>query len=288
MRSLLFVPGDRPERFDKAVATGADAIIVDLEDSVAPDAKPRARTAAREWLSHRAPGPTAVLVRINALDLGMHGDDMAVAAAGADGVMLPKCRNGTQLAEADALLRVAEAEAGMSDGHLSILPIVTETAAATLQTASYAGSSARLLAMTWGAEDLSTDIGATRRRDDRGAYTDVFRFARTQTLLGAISAGVAPIDTVYPDISDRMGFAAECATAAADGFTGKMAIHPSQVAPINDAFTPSPASLELAERIVAAFHAAGDPGVMQLDGQMLDRPHLRAAQALLARAARYS
>ena len=289
MRSLLFVPGDRPDRFGKAIAAGADAIILDLEDSVAPNAKASAREAVTAWLRDGSAERAGcrVFVRINPLALDWWEADLA-SAVHADGVMLPKAANGDDVARLDALLRVAEAEAGRTDGAVGILPIITETAAATLQTATYAGSSTRLVGLTWGAEDLSADIGAARKRDSQGSYTDVFRYARTQTLLAAVAAEVVPVDTVFPQIADAEGFERECREAAADGFTAKMAIHPSQVPVINRVFTPNEADVDRAKRIVGAFAAAGEPGVLQLDGEMLDRPHVRNAQALLARAARYS
>ena len=289
MRSALFVPGDRPDRYAKAIASGADAILIDLEDSVALAAKAQARWTVGEWLGSDArpqDGP-AIFVRLNAFDTETLEDDLAAIMPGApDGVMLPKAEHGHDVTRLDALLRVAEAEAGLGDGATAIIAIVTETAVGVLNAGTYRRSSKRLAAMTWGAEDLSADIGALRRRNEVGSYADVFRLARAQTIIGAVAAGVQPLDTVYPDIRDLDGFRRECEEAVADGFTGKMAIHPAQVPVINEVFTPSSEAVAEAERIVAAFAEAGDPGVLQLDGEMLDRPHLRKAQALLKRTGR--
>jgi len=179
---------------------------------------------------------------------------------------------------------VHEAENGLPDGAIKILPIITETAAGVLAAASYAKASARLVGLTWGAEDLSAAIGARTARDERGRYTDVFRLARTMTILAAGAAEVAAIDTVFPNFRDMAAFEAECTEAERDGFTGKMAIHPAQVTVINAAFTPSTEAVQHSLAIVAAFAAAGNPGVVGIDGKMVDRPHLRLAERLLARA----
>ena len=285
MRSALFVPADSERKLKKALTSGADCLFVDLEDSVALDNKAEARAIASGFLHENAgkEGP-GIFVRVNALDTGMTGDDLAAVMPHAPhGIVLPKSNHGHDVTELDTHLRVHEAEHGLADGSTKIVAIVTETAIGVLQASTYGRASRRLVAMAWGAEDLSADLGALERRNADGTYRDVFRFARLQTLLGAVAAGVQPLDTVYPDFRDQTGFRTECEQAAIDGFTGKMAIHPAQVAIINAVFTPSDEAVGKAQAIVDAFTAAGNAGVISLDGEMLDRPHLRKAQNLLAR-----
>ena len=286
MRSLLFVPADSERKLEKGFASPADAVIVDLEDSVALANKQAARRIAAGFIAERRAALRAALfVRVNDLQSGLADADLAaLVPVRPDGIMLPKAAGGQDVQQLSAKLRVHEAENGLADGGIKILPIVTETAGAVLAAASYAGASARLCGLTWGAEDLSAAIGARTARDDAGRYTDVFRLARALTLLAASSADVAAVDTVYPGFRDAAGFAAECAEAERDGFTAKMAIHPDQVPVINAAFTPSREAVERSAAIVEAFVAAGSPGVVSIDGRMVDRPHLRLAERLLARA----
>ncbi|TGQ69878.1 MAG: CoA ester lyase [Mesorhizobium sp.] len=286
MRSLLFVPGDSERKLKKGFGAGADVVIIDLEDSVAPQNKAAAReTAARFIAGHRAQTGSAIYIRVNDLSTGQTDDDLAaLIPAKPDGIMLPKSNSGQDVQQLSAKLRLHEAENGLPDGAINILPIITETPAGVLAAASYAGTSARLAGLTWGAEDLSAAIGARTARDERGRYTDVFRFARTMTILAAGAAEVAAIDTVFPNFRDMAAFATECREAERDGFTGKMAIHPDQVPVINAAFTPSAEAVRQSAAIVAAFEAAGNPGVVSIDGKMYDRPHLRLAERLLARA----
>ncbi len=273
LRSLLFVPGDRPDRMEKALASGADALILDLEDSVTPERKAEARAAVAAFLAKQHSGPAA-WVRINPLDSGMTQDDLA-AARGADGIVLPKSASGQDVAALDAML------AGVS---ARILPIATETPAAIFGLGSYAGCSPRLAGITWGAEDLPAAIGAQSSREADGRYTPPYEMIRGLTLFGAHAAGVAPIETVYPNFRDVEGLEAYCARAMRDGFTGMMAIHPAQVPVINAAFTPSEAAIAHAQAVVAAFAANPGAGALQLDGKMIDAPHLKQARALLARA----
>ncbi|MER8808304.1 CoA ester lyase [Mesorhizobium australicum] len=286
MRSLLFVPGDSERKLEKGFGAGADVVIVDLEDSVAPRNKARAREiAARFILERRGQTNSALYVRVNDLSTGMTDDDLAkLVPARPDGIMLPKSNSGQHVQQLAAKLRVREAENGLRDGSIKILPIITETPAGVLAAATYAGTSARLAGLTWGAEDLSAAIGARSARDEHGRYTDLFRHARLTTILAAGAAEVAAIDTVFPGFRDIAALAAECAEAERDGFTGKMAIHPDQVSVINAAFTPSAEAVRQSAAIVAAFEAAGNPGVVGIDGKMFDRPHLRLAERLLARA----
>lgn len=290
MRSLLFVPGDSERKLAKAFEAGADVLLVDLEDSVAPGRKAAARETAAAFVAdavRRSPRPL-VYVRLNALDTGLLDDDLAVLMPAApDGVMLPKAGGGTDVQALDVRLQVAEARAGLADGSTRIVAIATETAAALFTLGSYRGASARLSGLTWGAEDLSADVGASAARDASGAYTDLFRQARALTLAGAVAAGVVPIDTVFTAFRDEDGLRAEAEAAARDGFLAKMAIHPAQVPVINRAFTPSDEAIARARAIVEAFAAAGGAaatGVVGLEGEMLDRPHLVRAERLIARA----
>jgi citrate lyase subunit beta/citryl-CoA lyase len=258
LRSLLFVPGDRPERMDKALASGA---------------KDTARADVAAFLARPHPG-VGRWVRINPLDSDMTADDLA-AAHGADGIVLPKSQSGDDVARLDAML------AGIS---ARILPIASETPAAVFGLGSYAGCSPRLAGLTWGAEDLPAAIGAISSRQDDGSYTPPYEMVRALTLFGAHAAGVAAIETVFPDFRNLEGLERYCARALRDGFTGIMAIHPIQVDVINRAFTPGEAAIDHARRVVAAFADNPGAGALQLDGKMIDAPHLKQAQALLKRA----
>ena len=287
LRSALFVPGDSAKKLTKAFNSGADALFIDLEDSVSLDNKQTARDVSSGFLREVVTEQSRPLlyVRINAFDTDLLNDDLtSVMTSAPDGVVLPKSEHGKDVTRLDARLRVHETENGLDDGSTRIIPIITETAIGTLNCGTYHRSSRRLEGLAWGAEDLSADVGAIKRRRDDGRYRDLFRFARIQTLLGAVAAGVAPFDTVYPDFRDEEGLAEECTEGMLDGFTGKMAIHPAQVPIINEIFTPSLEELARAQAIVDAFEAAGNPGVLGVDGEMLDRPHLRKAEKLLARA----
>jgi citrate lyase subunit beta/citryl-CoA lyase len=285
MRSLLFVPADSEKKLEKGFASEADVVIVDLEDSVSLENKQAARQTAAAFLGDRHAGGPAVYIRVNDLSSGLTDDDLAaLVPARPDGIMLPKSNGGADAQHLAVKLRVYEAENGLADGGIRILPIITETAAGVFAAGSYGDIGARLSGLTWGAEDLSAAIGARVTRNDAGHYTDVFRFARAMTILAASHADVAAIDTVFPNFRDMEAFRRECMEAERDGFTGKMAIHPAQVPVINEAFTPSPEMLAHAQAVVKAFAAAGNAGVVALDGQMYDRPHLRRAERVLARA----
>lgn len=287
MRSLLFVPGDSPRKFARAMESGADALILDLEDSVAPGSKAQAREITAGLLAEAGhqDGRPRLYVRVNALDTGMTDADLdAVIPLEPYGIMLPKSSKGADVMLLDAKVTTSEALAGIEDGRTRILAIVTETAASLFGLGTYDGSSARLEGMTWGGEDLSADIGSIANRDAAGNYTDIYRMARALCLAGAAAAGVLPIDSVYTDFRDSEGLRRECDDAVRDGFIAKMAIHPDQVAIINEAFTPSPDAIREAEAIVQALAAAGDTGVASLNGRMIDRPHLRRADRILDRA----
>src|ERR1700688_961413 len=288
MRSLLFVPADSGKKLDKAMTCGADALIVDLEDSVALDGKARARQSAAAFLKDALaarPRPY-LLVRVNGLTTGLIDADLdAIAPAKPDAIMLPKAEGGASVIHADAKLAVRAATAGLPDGHVKILPIATETAAALFVAGSFAGASARLIGLTWGAEDLSAELGAQANRDAAGRFLDPYRLARVLCLAGATAANVPARDTVYVDFSNSEGFRRECEEACRDGFVGKMAIHPAQVPIINEVFTPSAQAIAHAQSIIDAFAQNPRAGVVGIGGVMYDRPHLARAKRLLARAA---
>jgi len=277
LRSLLFVPGDRPERFDKAAASGADALILDLEDSVAASAKDAARAAVAARLRTER-GGVAVFVRINPLDTDLSSEDLvALRGLSPDAIVLPKAEGAASV----RLLAERLTEAGID---APILPIATETPAAIFQLGSYAGCGVALAGLTWGAEDLPAAIGAATSREDDGRYTAPYEMVRSLALFGAHAAGVPAIETVYPAFRDVEGLAAYAKRAARDGFTGMMAIHPAQVATINAAFTPDAAQIAHARAIVAAFAAQPEAGALQVDGRMVDAPHLKQARRILDRA----
>ncbi len=286
-RSLLFVPGDSDRKLAKAAESGADLIILDLEDAVAPEHKAAARARVAAWFAARTTGrATRCWVRINPLDSPESALDLdAVVAARPDGIVQPKTRSAEDVIRLVRRLDELEAGHGLAAGAIRILPIATETPAAMFALGGYAQCGARLYGLTWGAEDLSAAVGATATRNADGAWTAPYQLARSLCLFGAKAAGVAAIDTLHADFRDHAGLRASCAEARRDGFTGKLAIHPDQVGIINECFMPSAAELEQARRIVALF--AANPGVaaLALDGRMLDLPHLRLAQGTLARAA---
>jgi citrate lyase subunit beta/citryl-CoA lyase len=279
MRSLLFVPADSERKVMKALASAADVVILDLEDSVAPERKETARRLAAECLTRRQRSDRQQLfVRINPDSTGLLAADLAaVMPADPDGLMLPKAGGGKDVLH---LVRGLEQT-------VPVIAIATETAEAMFCLASYAQAVPPLVGIAWGAEDLSSDLGALASRDDAGRLTDPYRLARTLCLLGAGAAGVEPIDTVYLDFRDSDGLARECDAAMRDGFSGKLAIHPDQIDIINEAFTPSAAAVAEARAVIDAFAAAGDTGVVAIGGRMFDVPHRRRAEKLLARAERY-
>lgn len=280
LRSLLFVPGDRPERFVKAAESGADAIILDLEDSVSPAHKESARAAVADYLGGER--STFTLVRVNPLDSHFTAADIAaIINARPDAIMLPKAEGAASIAQLDTLIR-NKAQDGASMP--AILPIATETPQAIFTLGSYREVQDRLLGLSWGAEDLLASIGAATAREEDGSYTAPYQFARSLTLFAAHGAGTAAIDTVFPAIKDVDGLALYAARARRDGFNGMLAIHPSQIAPINAAFTPSEAELARAHAIVEAFAANPGAGVLQVDGKMIDAPHLKQARHILSQA----
>lgn len=286
MRSLLFVPADSPRKLEKGMESGADALIIDLEDSVALDRKAAARDGALAFLREARPqaGRPVLIVRVNALDSGLTDADLdAVIPGQPDGILLPKAEGGSSVAHLDAKITVREAISGLPDGATFIHALTTETASALFLTGTYGDVSNRLAALTWGSEDLSASLGSETNRRPDGQLTDPYRFARTLCLAGAAAAGVPALDTVYVDFRDEKGLRREAEEARRDGFLGKLAIHPTQVATINDVFTPSQEVIAKAQALVDAFAASAGAGVVAIDGIMYDRPHLVRAQALLAR-----
>ncbi len=276
LRCLLFVPADRPDRMEKALGSGADALILDLEDAVTLSAKPAARAATADFL-RRTQRTTALFVRINLLGSGLEAADLqAVLPAKPDGIVLPKSEG------ADSVAALAAMLAGQDD--IPILPIATETPAAIFGLGTYREVAPRLTGLTWGAEDLPAALGAATSREADGTFTAPYQLARSLTLFAAHAAGVPAIETVFPAFRDLDGLAAYAARGRRDGFTGMMAIHPAQVPIINAAFTPTESEQAYARAIVDAFAANPDAGVLQLDGKMIDAPHLKQALTLLERA----
>jgi citrate lyase subunit beta/citryl-CoA lyase len=287
MRSFLFIPGDSPRKLDKGMGSGTDALLLDLEDSISPRRKAEARATTAAFLKEaRTEKPRPRLyVRVNGLATGLTDDDLdAVVAGHPDGIMLPKAEGGAAVIHCDAKITAREAIHGLPDGALDIIAIATETAAALFLAGSYAGSSQRLKGLTWGAEDLSVELGAEANRDRDGNFLAPYQLARSLCLAGAAAAQVQAIDTVHVDFRNEAGLRRECEEARRDGFTGKMAIHPAQVAAINEVFTPTAESIKRAEAVIAAFAADPGAGTIGIGGVMYDRPHLERARQLLARA----
>ena len=285
MRSLLFVPADGGNRLDKAMASGADAVIVDLEDSIVPERKQHARAAAFEFLKSNAAKKDRprILVRINGFETGMTDTDLdAIVAGKPDAIVFPKSEGGASVIHLDAKLTAREALAGLPEGSIKILAQAVESAAGLFSAGTFRDASARLIGMTWGPEDLSAELGAQANRDEAGLLTEPYRLARNMCLFGAAAAKLPAIETVYVDFRDSEGLRRDTQEARRDGFTGRLAIHPAQVPVINEVFTPTPQEIENAKRLIAAFAAKPDAGAVGIDGKMFDRPHLIRAQRLLA------
>lgn len=286
MRSLLFVPADGGSKLDKAVASGADAVIVDLEDSIAPERKDAARVAALDFLKRAgaAKQRPRLLVRINGLDTGMTDADLdAIVTGRPDAIVFPKAEGGASVVHLDAKLTAREAIAGVPEGQIKILAQGVESAAGLFAAGTFRGASVRLIGLTWGPEDLSAELGAEANRNTQGELTDPYRLARSICLYAAAAAKLPAIETVYVDFRNSEGLRHDTEAARRDGFTGRLAIHPAQVPVINEVFTPSAAQIERAKAVVAAFAAQPGAGTVGIDGKMYDRPHLARAQALLAR-----
>lgn len=286
VRSMLFVPGDSERKMAKGAGSPADALILDLEDSVAAERTAMARGLVHEYLTAHADRSARQLwVRINPLSTGQALADLAAVVSGRpDGIILPKPDSGADVAVLDHYLSALEVREGVPAGSVKIIPVATETAAAVFTLGSYAGCSPRLVGMTWGAEDLSAALGASTNRGPGGGYAFTYEMARSLCLAGAVAAEVQPLDTLYADFRDAAGLAADSRASRQTGFTGRLAIHPDQVSVINDAFTPDPAEIAHARRVVEAFAASPGIGVVGLDGMMLDMPHLKQARRVLAMA----
>jgi len=282
LRSPLFAPGDSERKMTKAIASAADAVILDLEDSVAAPAKPTARAMVPEIV--RAHPGRDLIVRVNPRETPWYLADLAaVVAARPAAIMLPKCGGAADLATLDHHIEVLETAAGIPVGSVGVVAIVTETAASVFNLGNYAGVASRLLGICFGAEDLSADLGISPRHPD-GSYPAPVILARAQVLVAAGALGVPAIDTPYPDHSDTAGLKREAEAAEADGFAGKILIHPAQIDVVNAAFTPSTERVRWAERVRDAFATNPDSGVFALDGKMIDRPHYKLAQRILAAA----
>lgn len=286
LRSLLFVPGDSDKKLARAASSGADAVIFDLEDSVAPANKQGARLKVADLVrrfDRAAQGAPQLWVRINPLDSGLAENDLAaIVPAAPDGVMLPKPDGPEDAARLSSLLDHMELAHGLTPGSIGIIPVATETAIAPFHLGRYAAAGlTRLRALTWGAEDLAAALGATGNRGPDGEFLFTYRLVRSLTLMAAHAAGVPAIDTLQADFKDEEGLLASSRQARAEGFSGRLAIHPAQVAPINAGFTPGEDEVAFARKVVAAFEAQPGAGVIGIDGKMFDIPHLKAARRTL-------
>lgn len=289
LRSLLFVPGDSEKKLSKADGSPADALILDLEDAVSTPNKVKARNLVVEYLKDRPTGRRAaeIWVRINPLDTDLALLDLAaVVAAAPDGLMLPKSNGPVDVLQLSHYLDALEVQAGVTAGAIKILPVATETAVSPFRLGDYATAHlARLLGLTWGAEDLATALGASTNLEPDGQWALTFRLVRSLTLLAAHAAGIQAIDTLYVDFRDEEGLSAACRASRAEGFTGRLAIHPAQVEAINAGYLPSVPEIEHARRVIAAFESAGGAGTVALDGKMIDIPHRKQAERVLEQAA---
>ena len=285
LRSLLFVPGDSDRKFAKARACGADVLICDLEDAVAPSQKNAARERVGEWMDEAGAIAPALFVRVNPLDTGLIQADLAaVVRPGLAGIVLPKANGAKDVEAVSDMIAPLECENGVTKGAVKIVVVATETPAAMFALGSYAPAHPRLIGLTWGAEDLGAAIGITSNKEADGSWTFPFQVARAQCLFASANAGVAPIDTLFADFADDAGLESDCRKARRDGFTGRIAIHPAQVQTINRCFTPSEEEVAAARKIIAAFAANPDAGTLGINGKMYDIPHLVTAQKILAAA----
>jgi len=280
MRSFLFVPGDSVRKFESAKKTAADALILDLEDSIAPEGKVVARGITRQMLDARNPDQK-LYIRVNALDTGMTLGDLAAVMPGKpDGIVLPKCASAADVNRLALYLDAFETAAGIAQGTTRIVTVATEIARAVLKLLDFENMSPRLWGMMWGAEDLAASLGASRNRT-AGRFHSPFVLARDLCLIAATAAGVVAIDTIATDINDLDTLRAESIAARQDGFLAKAVIHPRHVDVVNAAFMPTDEEIEWSQRVVAAFKG-NRSGVVKMDGKMLDKPHLRAAEKILA------
>ena len=286
LKSLLFVPGDSEKKLAKAQSTAASALILDLEDAVSIERIDIARGMVKDYLAARADRSTQQLwVRINPLGSSMSLPDLvAVVPGGPDGILLPKVESAKDIGVLDHYLTALEQRDGVAPGSIRIMAVATETPQAMFALDTYRGASARLAGLTWGAEDLSTAIGASTNRVDSGEYEFTYQLARSLCLLGAHAAGIQAVDTLTPDFRDQARLAREVRASRRAGFSGKIAIHPDQVDGINQGYSPDEEEVRHATAVVDAFQRAGGAGAVQLEGKMLDKPHLTQALRVLAAA----
>lgn len=285
LRSLLFVPADSERKFAKAQGSGADGLILDLEDAVAPDRKALARDMLGEIVSSRAARTWSLWVRVNALDTGLTLEDLAaIVRPGLDGIMVPKANGAKDVEQIGHYLDALETRAGMARGTVKMIVVATETPTAMFNLGSYAPAHERLAGLTWGAEDLGAVIGSSTNKQADGDWTQTYRIVRSMCLFAASAADVARIDTLYADFRDFAGMEESCRASQRDGFTGRIAIHPDQVETINRCFSPSAEDLTQAKRIVAAFESQPGIGTIGIDGKMYDIPHLKLARRIMAAA----
>ena len=284
MRSFLFVPADSERKLAKGPLSGPDGLILDLEDSVVSTNKAAARETLARWIDAAAGRRDwAFWVRVNPLDSGLIVDDLkAIVRPGLDGIMLPKANGGQDVAKLSDMITPMETAAGMAPGQVKIIVVATETAAAMFNLGSYAPAHPRLAALTWGCEDLAAVVGSTANKEADGSWTQPYQLARSLCLFAAANAEIPAIDTLYADFRDPEGLASSCRASRRDGFIGRLAIHPDQVAGIRNAFAPSDADLALARRIISAFEENPGLGTVGIDGKMYDIPHLKQARRTLA------
>ena len=288
LRSMLFIPGDSEKKLGKVDACGADAVILDLEDSVVPENKPIARDLVSAFLIAR-PRPSRrvqLWVRVNPFDTGLTLADLAAVIPGApDGIMQPKTDCPDDLRQLSYYLDALEAAHGIAAGSIKIIPVATETAVAPFHLGKFATAGlSRLAGLTWGAEDLAAAVGASTNLDANGEWSFTYKMARSLTLLAAHASGVQALDTLFVDFNDDAGLRASCRAARAEGFTGRLAIHPAQIAAINESFMPSAAEIDHAKRVLDAFAANPGAGTVGLDGKMIDIPHQKQALRVIAQA----
>lgn len=288
LRSFLFVPGDSEKKLAKVHECGADAVVLDLEDAVAPAAKPLARRMVGAFLAANPPEqrPLQLWVRVNPFDTGLTEADLADIMHGApDGIMQPKIDGPACVARLSELLDRAEDEHGLQAGSTRIIPVATETPLAPFRLGDFATAGlTRLAGLTWGAEDLSSAMGASTNLDPSGGWAFTYRLVRSLTLMAAHASGVPAIETLYVDFRDDDGLRASCRAARSEGWSGRIAIHPAQVRGINESFAPTEDEVRFARRVIEAFAAQPDVGTVALDGKMLDIPHLKAAKRTLEQA----
>lgn len=286
---MLFVPADSDKKLAKGADTGADALILDLEDAVAPSRTHIARGMALDYLRARTDRSKQQLwVRINPLDTEAALPDLVVAGGAPDGIVLPKVRGSEDVVKLSNFLDALEVREGVPKGSIRIMPVATERPQALFTLGSYEGCSARLAAITWGAEDIAAALGASTNRGPDGEYEPIYQLAGSLCLVAAHAAGVQPIDTICADFKDETALAQDARRSRQRGFTGKIAIHPAQVAGINAAFTPNEEELAYSRRVVELFASNPGMGTVGLEGKMLDMPHLKQAQRLLEAAQRFA